>query len=102
MFAVGVKLKAGDHITFQSNGGGGFGNPLERDPRQVLEDVIDGFITLETAREVYGVIIKVKDEERLIYEIDEHATKIQREKLAKRQFKEGLGPFEIHPYGKAS
>jgi N-methylhydantoinase B len=102
MFAVGVKLKAGDHITFQSNGGGGFGNPLERDPRQVLEDVIDGFITLETAREVYGVIIKVKDEERLIYEIDEHATKMQREKLARRQFKEGLGPFEIHPYGKAS
>jgi len=100
MFAVNIQLKPGDHITFQSNGGGGYGNPLERDPRLVLEDVIDGFITLETAKEVYGVIINVIDEETLKYEIDKEATKRQREMLAKKKYEDGLGPFQIHPYGK--
>ena len=36
--------------------GGGYGEPLERDPQRVLDDVLDGFISRESARE-YGVVI---------------------------------------------
>ena len=37
--------------------GGGFGNPLERDPEAVLQDVIDGFVTQEAARGLYRTVI---------------------------------------------
>jgi N-methylhydantoinase B len=100
MFAVGVKLKPGDHITFRSNGGGGFGNPVERDPKLVLEDVIDGFITLKTAREVYGVSIEVIDEEALQYRIDSDETEHLRTELRKKSWPIGLGPNQVNPYGK--
>lgn len=38
-------------------GGGGWGNPLERDPQKVQWDVLEEFISVERAREVYGVVI---------------------------------------------
>ena len=40
-----------------SSGGGGYGDPLEREPEAVLESVFDGFLTLECANDVYGVVI---------------------------------------------
>jgi N-methylhydantoinase B/oxoprolinase/acetone carboxylase alpha subunit len=40
--------------------GGGYGDPLERDPRLVLEDVIEGLVSEEAAREVYGVALDAK------------------------------------------
>lgn len=47
----------GDVISFQQSGAGGYGDPLERDAARVLEDVLDGYISLAAAREQYGVII---------------------------------------------
>ena len=41
-------------------GGGGYGNPLERDPNLVLEDVVNGIVSLEKARTEYGVVIDPK------------------------------------------
>ena len=41
----------------RTNGGGGFGDPLERDPTLVREDVLDGYVSIGGAREDYGVII---------------------------------------------
>jgi N-methylhydantoinase B len=38
-------------------GGGGWGNQLERDPQKVQWDVLEEFISVERAREVYGVVI---------------------------------------------
>jgi N-methylhydantoinase B len=38
-------------------GGGGYGNPLERDPQAVLADVVDGYVSLDAARDDYGVVI---------------------------------------------
>jgi N-methylhydantoinase B len=38
-------------------GGGGYGNPLERDPQAVLADVVDGYVSLDAARNDYGVVI---------------------------------------------
>ena len=41
----------------QVPGGGGYGDPLQRDPSRVLDDVLDGFVSPQSAREQYGVVI---------------------------------------------
>jgi len=50
----------GERFLFESTGGGGWGNPLERDVAKVLDDVLDEYISVETAREVYGAVIDPK------------------------------------------
>jgi N-methylhydantoinase B len=52
-----VQVKTGEILGKVSGGGGGVGDPLERDPRAVLEDVIDEMTTIPYARDVYGVAI---------------------------------------------
>jgi N-methylhydantoinase B len=47
----------GDVISFQQSGAGGYGDPLERDPQRVLEDVLDDYVSVEAARGEYGVVI---------------------------------------------
>jgi len=44
-------------ITFLSAGGGGFGNPMDRDIADVEKDVAYGYVSLEKAKEDYGVVI---------------------------------------------
>jgi N-methylhydantoinase B/oxoprolinase/acetone carboxylase alpha subunit len=97
MFASNVPITTKDEVFFLSSGGGGYGNPLEREPKKVLEDVIDKFITLETSRNVYGVAINVLDEDTLDYEIDWEETKKLRAELAKKPIPEGLGPHQVNP-----
>ena len=41
----------------ESGGGGGYGDPLERDPEAVRADVREGFVSAERAREGYGVVL---------------------------------------------
>ncbi len=47
----------GDVVEFYSAGGGGYGPPLERDPDAVAEDVRNGYVSIDAAREAYGVAI---------------------------------------------
>jgi len=47
----------GDRVAFYSAGGGGYGNPFDRDPEDVAEDVQHGYVTIEKAREDYGVVM---------------------------------------------
>ncbi|MBM3218293.1 MAG: hydantoinase B/oxoprolinase family protein [Candidatus Rokubacteria bacterium] len=47
----------GDVISFQQSGAGGYGDPFERDPARVLEDVLDDYLSTEAARAQYGVVI---------------------------------------------
>ncbi|OGK77742.1 MAG: hypothetical protein A2X52_07965 [Candidatus Rokubacteria bacterium GWC2_70_16] len=47
----------GDVISFQLSGSGGYGDPFERDPARVLEDVLDGYVSLDQARTAYGVVV---------------------------------------------
>jgi N-methylhydantoinase B len=47
----------GDVISFQQSGAGGYGDPLARDPRRVLDDVLDDYVSVEAARRDYGVVI---------------------------------------------
>lgn len=51
-------LARGDVARFITGSGGGYGDPRRRDPSSVLDDVLDGYISDETAREVYGVAIE--------------------------------------------
>lgn len=53
----GLAVGADDVMTYYSPNGGGYGNPLNRPPMKVLEDVLDDFCTVEHARTVYGVIV---------------------------------------------
>ncbi len=65
-----VPLPAGTEITLGLPGGGGYGPPWRRDPARVLEDVRDGYVSLERARTDYGVAI---DPERMAVLEDETA-----------------------------
>lgn len=76
-----VALKAGDSFIRPSAGGGGFGDPLERDPALVVEDVADGYVTLERAAKDYGVVVREVDAELSHYELDEEATEKERERI---------------------
>ncbi|NER82485.1 MAG: hydantoinase B/oxoprolinase family protein, partial [Leptolyngbya sp. SIO1D8] len=72
------KTKPGDTLRTISPCGGGYGNPLERDPVLVQEDVLDEFMSLESAKRDYGVVI---DPETLA--IDETATVALRKTMGK-------------------
>jgi N-methylhydantoinase B len=74
-----IKVKKGDSFTRPSAGGGGLGDPLERDPDTVLEDVIDDYVSIERAKKDYGVVIREIDKEIDLYEIELEATKRERE-----------------------
>jgi N-methylhydantoinase B len=50
-------LSAGDRIHCWASGGAGYGDPLERDPARVLDDLADGKISAEAARDRYGVVL---------------------------------------------
>ena len=100
MYATGVKLKKGDKIFYGSSGGGGFGDPLDREPELVLDDVIDEWLTIEAAEEYYGVVIEEIDAEAADYRINEEKTKKAQAKLRKKGFKEGTGAFQINVLGK--
>jgi N-methylhydantoinase B len=52
-----TRMKPGDVIIMDAAGGGGYGDPLERDPEMVQDDVIQGYVSMEKAREDYGVVI---------------------------------------------
>jgi N-methylhydantoinase B len=47
----------GDVISFQQSGAGGYGDPLEREPARVLDDVLDEYVSVEAAESEYGVVI---------------------------------------------
>jgi N-methylhydantoinase B len=100
MFATKKKLVPGDRIIFESNGGGGYGLPWDRDHKKVLEDVIDGYISIDKARSVYGVAIKELDPDALVYEIDERETAQLRARMRAHDDRpRGTRPFEVHPLG---
>jgi N-methylhydantoinase B len=46
-----------DVVSFQQAGAGGYGDPLEREPARVLDDVLDEYVSVEAARADYGVVL---------------------------------------------
>lgn len=78
-----VDISSGDVFSRPTAGGGGLGDPLERDPNAVLLDVEDDYVSIERAEKDYGVVLKVIDEDLAQYEIDEEATITARQEIAK-------------------
>jgi N-methylhydantoinase B len=66
-------------VSFRTGGGGGYGPPMERDPHAVLEDVKGGYVSLERAKEDYGVVISAKE-----MKIDLSATERTRKRMRGR------------------
>ncbi|WP_216851082.1 hydantoinase B/oxoprolinase family protein [Acidisphaera sp. L21] len=75
-------LHTGEKLVSQACGGGGFGNPLDRDPALVAARLQQGWITSERAVDGYGVIA-YRDGEHFI--VDDAATAAQRQKLRAAQ-----------------
>jgi N-methylhydantoinase B len=55
-----TQLNPGDVVLMDAAGGGGYGDPLEREPESVEADVVDGYVSVEGARKHYGVVIDPK------------------------------------------
>ena len=68
-----IPMSRGDTLLLELGGGGGWGDPLTREPERVLDDVRNGYVSVAAAREVYGVVI---DPEAMT--IDSAATRRQR------------------------
>ena len=61
-----VRIELGERYVSVSTGGGGHGNPMERDLERVRCDVRDGFASREKARAVFGVVVDDELEPRII------------------------------------
>jgi N-methylhydantoinase B/oxoprolinase/acetone carboxylase alpha subunit len=75
-----ITLKKGDVYRLLTQGGGGWGDPLERDVVKVQGDVRNDRISLRRAREVYGVVMDAKT-----LEVDLEETNRLREVIKKRK-----------------
>ena len=56
-----IPVEAQDVVTIISGGGGGYGDPLDRDPELVLQDVVNGKVSEEGAQRDYGVVANLAD-----------------------------------------
>jgi N-methylhydantoinase B len=59
----GIHLEKGNRVTITAGGGGGYGNPLERDIEKVRMDVVNGYVSVHCAKQEYGVVIDPKTSE---------------------------------------
>jgi N-methylhydantoinase B len=92
----GFKLKRGDILVIRSAGGGGFGDPLERPPELVSEDVREGYVSAKEAKQVYGVVLTAKG-------VPNHrTTKALRASIAAKRFALAVVPIDTALYRKGA
>ena len=87
-----IKLGRDDVLEYTWQGGGGYGDPLDREPEKVALDVARGWVTEEAARELYGVVL---DEAGL--EPNRDRTVSQRQAIRERRLASRPDGFEPHP-----
>ena len=75
-----VEHQPGERYEYRYGGGGGWGDPLERDPQKVLDDVLDEYVSVESARGDYGVVLAGSLED-LTLAIDWDATQKRRAEM---------------------
>ena len=82
---TGWPFAAGEFVEFREPNAAGYGDPLEREPEAVRDDVLDGFTTVQIARDAYGVVFETEEPVTLNQlDIDETATdKLRAEMRAK-------------------
>ncbi|MER6664033.1 hydantoinase B/oxoprolinase family protein [Amycolatopsis japonica] len=71
-----VNLRPDDVVNVDLPGGGGYGDPFERDPDAVLADVVDGYISVEAARELYGVEVTYHGDPEALVRLPEDYTAV--------------------------
>ncbi len=54
---TGRRIREGDRVVMESAGGGGYGDPRERDPEAIRADVLAGYVSADAAREIYGAAL---------------------------------------------
>ena len=69
-------LEPGDSLITYSGGGGGVGDPLDREVEKVRMDALNEYISIKTAADVYGVVV-----DPVTFAVDEAATKALRKKM---------------------
>ncbi len=77
--AAAIEVAPGERVCSLTSGGGGYGDPLDRDPSLVLEDVLEGWVSRERALAVYGVAFAGDGAADLA--VDADATEVQRRSL---------------------
>ena len=75
-----VPIAAGERIMYDYGGGGGWGDPFDREPQAVLDDVIDEYVSVDGARRDYGVVLTGSLED-LTLAIDAAATELLRAEM---------------------
>ena len=74
---VTLHLQPDSVISYRTPGGGGYGSALERDPERVLQDVNQGKVTPDRARDAYGVVLDASGKA-----VDLQATRAERTRLS--------------------
>ena len=100
----GFALREGDIVRLESSGGGGWGDPLARDPERVRMDVLRGYISAEQAKSRYGVALKPDgsidpETERLRQELEAARVNLRLEAANEDSF---VGPRRQFPVPKDS
>jgi N-methylhydantoinase B len=78
--ANAVPHAAGEAFEYVYGGGGGWGDPLERDPERVRDDILDEFVSFERAEKDYGVVFRGSVDDWDLA-VDEGATRRLRQRL---------------------
>jgi N-methylhydantoinase B len=73
----GAPLATGEQLVYRFGGGGGWGDPLLRDPQAVLDDVWDEYVSIEGALRDYGVVLTGSVEDMTLA-LDLEATALER------------------------
>ena len=76
------RLGNGDLLRIERPGGGGLGNPLERPMEQVLEDVRQGYVSVERAKSDYGVVVDLSAGEPILNLAQTHLFRGEKQKNA--------------------
>jgi N-methylhydantoinase B len=88
---VNMQIRKDQRLRGRDSSGGGYGDPLTRDPLRVLTDVLEGYESLGKARDVYGVVFTGRIEDDSL-EVDVAATQARRADLAGQPRVRGLEP----------
>jgi N-methylhydantoinase B len=88
----GFKLRKGDIVRIESSGGGGYGDPLDREPARVAHDVNLGYLSVDDALKRYGVAFASPGE------VDVPATSAARVRLRNARLRLTIDPDDTDTY----
>jgi N-methylhydantoinase B len=77
--AAAMTIEPGERVLSRTGGGGGYGDPLTREPESVADDVREGWVSRERARSEYGVILIGDGRDPAALAVDGLATRSERE-----------------------